>query len=292
MKGIKDTQATIQNVNFKIDPVVKGSAEAVLSSMGLNMSAYIGMCLRQLAQDRKIPFAQTVDPDFWAAESQVNTAKSLIDRGVWSAVSELRSEVISGFKKAIEAKGAEAYLELFTEASTGKQEDFDHAQAIGDGCLNAKLYLDETSIARFISSSKEALDTVNFLRSACKTDAEVKFTEDLKAAYESATREATDKISSFFDSDTGIKDVVENNPLTYDDRDKLAIIEEIESTVLNTAERHPSNLAMRFIGSGQASALYEVLATVEERKEAGDRLANADKELEKRFEKREQERQR
>lgn len=286
MKGIKDTQATIQNVNFKIDPVVKGSAEAVLSSMGLNMSAYIGMCLRQLAQDRKIPFAQTVDPDFWAAESQVNTAKSLIDRGVWSAVSELRSEVISGFKKAIEAKGAEAYLELLTESYAGKQEDFDHAQAIGDGCLNVKLYFDETSIARFISSSKEALDTINFFRSACKTDAEVKFTEDLEAAYESATREATDKISSFFDSDTGIKDVVENNPLTYDDRDKLAIIEEIESTVLNTAERHPSNLTMRFIGSGQTSALYEVLATVKERKEAGDRLANADKELEKRFEKR------
>lgn len=36
-------------ISFKVDSVVKESAEAVLAGSGLNTSAYLGMCLR----DRK-----------------------------------------------------------------------------------------------------------------------------------------------------------------------------------------------------------------------------------------------
>ena len=79
MSAIKDTQATVQNVNFKIDPVVKESAESTLANMGLNMSAYIGMCLRQVAQDRKVPFIPSADPLFWNSECRIYKIKRMVE---------------------------------------------------------------------------------------------------------------------------------------------------------------------------------------------------------------------
>lgn len=100
MKEIKDTQITAQNVNFKIDPVVKESAESVLANMGLNMSAYIGMCLRQLAQDREIPFIQKADPEFWAAEYRAYKAKRIIDSGLISQVPLLYDDIKQAIDEA------------------------------------------------------------------------------------------------------------------------------------------------------------------------------------------------
>lgn len=82
VKMIKDTQVNIQNVNFKIDSVVKESAESTLASMGLNMSSYIGMCLRQVAQDRKVPFAPSADPLFWESEYRVYKVKRMVECGL------------------------------------------------------------------------------------------------------------------------------------------------------------------------------------------------------------------
>lgn len=96
MKAAKDNQTnqtTIQNVNIKIDPVVKESAESVLANMGLNMSAYIGMCLRQLAQDREIPFTQKADPEFWATEYRAYKTKRIIDSGIISPVIDLYGDL-------------------------------------------------------------------------------------------------------------------------------------------------------------------------------------------------------
>lgn len=77
-------------VNFKIDVVVKEAAEATLSSMGISTSAYLGMCLRQLAQERKLPFSFEADPEFWIAEAQVGRAAELLRSGLFEKTIELR----------------------------------------------------------------------------------------------------------------------------------------------------------------------------------------------------------
>ena len=80
-------------VNFKIDVVVKEAAEATLSSMGISTSAYLGMCLRQLAQERKLPFSFEADPEFWIAEAQVGRAAELLRSGLFEKTIELRKRV-------------------------------------------------------------------------------------------------------------------------------------------------------------------------------------------------------
>lgn len=83
-------------VNFRVDPIVKESAEAVLGGMGLSVSAYVGMCLRQVAQQREIPFSPTVDADFWMAENVVSEAMSLIASGAFERAVEKAEDIEVG----------------------------------------------------------------------------------------------------------------------------------------------------------------------------------------------------
>jgi addiction module RelB/DinJ family antitoxin len=68
-------QATI---NIKIDILVKEAAEKVLKGMGLSTASAIGLFLRQVAQDQKIPFEITYSSSFWEQEKQ-NIATPLTD---------------------------------------------------------------------------------------------------------------------------------------------------------------------------------------------------------------------
>lgn len=284
MKSIKDTQAVVQNVNFKIDPVVKGSAEAVLSGMGLNMSAYIGMCLRQLAQDRKIPFSQTIDPDFWVAEARISAAKSLIDCGAWSAVDDFHSKII----KIFEENTSKREVAAFIKASASLEEELPNEsgftrnlnlQAISKIYYSDKCRFDDTSASRTVKSGKEMIDKIeNNLLPMCKANSEIQFVNDLKALYESATNDADRIINDLLNNDH-IKSALENDPEIYDDQSKLEIIEEIESTVLDVADRDPSSLSMRFVGSGQIDALNAVFAAAQVRKKLKDRIKNADNQI-------------
>lgn len=81
-------------VNFKIDVVVKEAAEATLSSMGISTSAYLGMCLRQLAQERKLPFVFEADPEFWITEAQVGRAAELVRSGLFEKTVALKKQLI------------------------------------------------------------------------------------------------------------------------------------------------------------------------------------------------------
>ena len=97
-------------VNFRVDPVVKESAEAVLSGMGLNMSSYIGLCLRQLAQERTVPFTLAVDPKFWAAEEAVSSAMRIIEAGQFERAVEvdkdLSKKMTSTFAEFLSGEGS------------------------------------------------------------------------------------------------------------------------------------------------------------------------------------------
>lgn len=88
-------------VNFKIDAIVKESAEAVLSGMGLNTSAYLGMCLRKLAQERTLPFDLKLDPEFWIAEAQVSKAVNILRSGFFFDMCALREEIIDDLSEKL-----------------------------------------------------------------------------------------------------------------------------------------------------------------------------------------------
>lgn len=51
------TQLT--DIHFKVDATVKADAEATLQELGLSMSNYLNMALRQLNLQREIPFRAT-----------------------------------------------------------------------------------------------------------------------------------------------------------------------------------------------------------------------------------------
>lgn len=44
------------NINVRIDPVIKDQAEAILSSLGLNLSSAINVFLIQVIATQSIPF--------------------------------------------------------------------------------------------------------------------------------------------------------------------------------------------------------------------------------------------
>ncbi len=50
---------------------VKSQANAILSTLGLNMSTYINMSLKQLIIHEGIPFSVMVKPSAYAAEEQI-----------------------------------------------------------------------------------------------------------------------------------------------------------------------------------------------------------------------------
>ena len=97
------TQTNQTLINFKVDSLVKDSAEAVLSSLGLSTSAYLGMCLRKLAQEKSIPFELKFDPSFWVSEAVTSKAVNYIKEGIFKDIVEFRNSTISNlFNSMIE----------------------------------------------------------------------------------------------------------------------------------------------------------------------------------------------
>ena len=75
---------TDSNINLVVDDVVKSASEAVLNHMGVSVDTYLTMCLRQVAQDRQIPFTPSYDPRFWEDEKDVNLAVRYVESGAFS----------------------------------------------------------------------------------------------------------------------------------------------------------------------------------------------------------------
>lgn len=74
--------STDSNINLIVDDVVKSASEAVLNHMGVSVDTYLTMCLRQVAQDRQIPFTPSYDPQFWEDEKDVNLASAMLSPGL------------------------------------------------------------------------------------------------------------------------------------------------------------------------------------------------------------------
>lgn len=280
MKGIKDIQTTVQNVNIKIDPVVKGAAEGVLSGMGLNMSAYIGMCLRQVAQDRKVPFTQSVDPDFWIAESKVGEAKTYIESGAFSAAFDLYLRMKNEFNDSCGKAALSAYA----------NRDSDIPRFITLQLAEAEAKRDLSSVSNIISTG-EALAvkarSVGELFMADAKDDEAggeggkRFCDAYAEGVESAAKKASETAAEALESEASLRSVIDCEPSNLTTDEKASVLDYIISTVLDVASEHPSNLSMRFIGSGGQPELAHVFDALKAMEDYREWLSKADERLQK-----------
>ena len=69
-------------VNFKVDESVKNCAELTLLNMGMNLSSYVNLCLRQLCVEKQIPFTPTSNPDFWLIENNIEEIAKWAKKGL------------------------------------------------------------------------------------------------------------------------------------------------------------------------------------------------------------------
>lgn len=289
MKGVKHTQSTIQNVNFKIDPVVKGAAEGVLSGMGLNMSAYIGMCLRQVAQDRKVPFTQSVDPDFWIAESKVSEAKAYIESGAFSAAFDFYLKARDEFNASV----AEAALSAYAERTS------DVSQVIMLQIAEKEGKTDLGSVGRIVSAGETLAAEVRNIgkMSRAMTDDEaegdgwMRFCDAYANGIKSAADKVSEAVNEAFESEAGLRNALDCKPSDLEAKEKTSVLDYIISIVLDVADKHPSNLSMRFIGSsGQAelTTVFDALKSMDDYREflskADERLRKSKDEIERTWE--------
>jgi addiction module RelB/DinJ family antitoxin len=251
---LKQNAEAIQNVNFKIDSVVKSSAEATLSCMGLNMSAYIGMCLRQLAQDRKIPFTQTVDPDFWVIEAQVSEAKSYIDSGAFAAVAELLDES----KKTARDIFFENSCTFLGEGDWGglPPETYTILYQLSE-------LIGYIPIERDIDKLYLILDKISSLSTPYEKKCESQLFTTYKNSATKSIDYLTQKIEELFNKNECIKELLNTDVENIDIADKRKILDDIYSTVINVAKCYKSNLSMRFAGASKQKIVETVFSAVE-----------------------------
>lgn len=282
MKGIKDTQATIQNVNIKLDPVVKSSAEGVLSGMGLSMSAYVGMCLRQLAQDRRIPFAQTVDPDFWITETRVSAAKAHIDSGAFEAAWSLFVKVRDEFWKAHKDAGTSAL-----NASIAQSDDLEFLTLwpLLNLLSEEDNRADLGSIGKVVAYGKQRPGTVRDKKALMEPypngHLAVPLIDSFANAIEAVADATIGAIDAALESEACLRDAIDGNPSELTDEEKAAALDAIIFLVLDVADDHKTNLSMRFVGSGGQAKLEEVFACLRLAKQYQEWVSKADERVRK-----------
>lgn len=258
-------------VNFKIDVVVKEAAEATLSSMGISTSAYLGMCLRQLAQERKLPFAFEADPEFWIAEAQVGRAAELLRSGLFEKTVELRKQVTE---------------HAVTEFSKIKPQLFEKLMACKDS-MNPDDSLECTCAENFKAflagfdaeiGSKSLNELVRYFLNHEMTS----FLEIIPSPYPwvKAVRETLSTlcseesrflVQSIVDFCTAeINSSTGKMPAQETVLDLASKLDEIIDTVLDEYEEHGSSFSLRFVGA--ESYITSVQKALADKKEVLERL--------------------
>lgn len=258
MKAIKDTQITIQNVNLKIDPVVKESAESVLANMGLNMSAYIGMCLRQLAQTREIPFIQKADPEFWATEYRAYKTKRIVDSGIIPPVLYLYLQItklIAEISAEIEVKMLAAEIDgtnpvvierannIFGDTTFGKSLYETHRKAslvLESVSSLEKRFSDDKDTAPF-TIYKEAFESIN-----------EKILDGCSEIVEHLDVDILELFSTVFDGDT-VETITREN--------SVFLVGELFGYAVKAYNENPDSIVLRYTGQVGGSALAISLST-------------------------------
>lgn len=234
----KSNDQAPQSVNFKIDPVVKEAADSVLSGMGLNISAYVGMCLRQVAQDRKVPFKPTTNPGFWLGEEEVSKAIKILKNeyleDFWYFHLKSTNRLNTTFS---------AYLDNYI--ATLRNEMLDHASNLyGDECPHLKLQFSYDNFAEKLEDQLNDIEelaeslTADPFEALCELDttldsfAEAKELppgyEALSEFYEELTETFKEKLSKNIDFINSHKDLIEEirSSLTPIEKEELRKLRE------------------------------------------------------------------
>ena len=66
------------NVNFRMDEQLKKTLEEICQQMGMNLTTMLTICCKKIAQDRRIPFEITADPDLFYSESNMTYLRKVI----------------------------------------------------------------------------------------------------------------------------------------------------------------------------------------------------------------------
>lgn len=258
MKAAKDnqtTQTTIQNVNIKIDPVVKESAESVLANMGLNMSAYIGMCLRQLAQDREIPFTQKADPEFWATEYRAYKTKRIVDSEIISPVLKLYGDLgkfISGIGGAIQAEllsaelgGTSPDMIDFANEMLGKMT---FGKSLIEAHVRMSMVLDSMSNFGDIEPFtiyKEAFESID-----------KKILDGCFKIAEKADTDLVELYATLFDID-----MTDDEDFAITRENSVMIVDQLFSYAVDAYNENPDSIVLRYTGQVGGSAFAVYLST-------------------------------
>lgn len=222
-------------ISFKVDSVVKESAEAVLTGSGLSTSAYLGMCLRKLAQGGEVPFDLKVDSMFWIGEAKVSKAATYIKSGAFHEALAIQSEV----GKLFEMEISEFLIKLACDDGT------DEVTRVASKNLltNGSIPLASTSI----SLIRSYVDRVALLTGSSGHPS----ADDLASGIRDIANQAGERAASLFGK-SKILDLSEE-PTVGNDVEGSAwnveLVDSIVATVLDTYEKNRGQLAMRFVGS-------------------------------------------
>lgn len=266
MRTAKDAQVTIQNVNLKIDPVVKESAESVLANMGLSMSAYIGMCLRQLAQNREIPFTQKADPEFWATEYRAYKTKRIVDAGIIEPMSKLYSDILRSIPKmkgqleeellAAQAKGTAPEMIKIAGNLLDGSSPFDKDIAN----VHARIGIVLATIPRFVeifSGDENILRPFATYKAALESlDAKI-----IDSCYEIASDASgvNTTIKELFCTVFDI-DASEADTFTVTRENSVTLVAPLFSYAIDAYDENPGSITLRYTGQIGGSALAMALS--------------------------------
>lgn len=258
MKAAKDnqtTQTTIQNVNIKIDPVVKESAESVLANMGLNMSAYIGMCLRQLAQDREIPFTQKANPEFWATEYRAYKTKRIVDSGIIQPVLDLYNDLghfINGLEGTIQAK----LISVELNGTSPDMIDFAN-EMLGDMTFGKSLVEAHVRMSMFLDSMSNfgGIEPFTIYKETFES-IDKKILDGCFKIAENVDADLVELYAIVFDID-----MTEGTDFAITRENSVMIVDQLFSYAVDAYNENPDSIVLRYTGQIGGSALAIALSS-------------------------------
>ena len=82
------------NVQVRVDEQLRTQAQAVASSMGLDLAAAVRIFLTQMVRENRLPFQPSGDP-FYGAQNQAALAKSVAELNAGKMVTKSIEELES-----------------------------------------------------------------------------------------------------------------------------------------------------------------------------------------------------
>lgn len=243
--------------SLSIDPIVLETAEQVLSGIGISMSSYIEMCLRQVAQSATVPLSPLDDPEFWMAERAIRAAYHKYETGEYHAAKKLIGEI----SEELNTRYMNFAMHLIGSQPTGNTNQ-----------LPAFMMLEKQYISQLdtmdIADLEDRLKGISkAARSLIITDAQTTDSDEGDEAIDALEMAASffDSLASYVESaidlhfihnDAAIPTGNIDAALSHDD--KLAYLDETYNGTLDCAKRWQQQLERHFLYRDGRHALREI----------------------------------